>query len=439
MIHLVPVRCRVVARPRFETSPLRPFRHRSFAALWVGAFVSNIGTWMETVAIGIYVTQVTGQAAWTGLVAAAGFVPTALLGSVGGALADRFERRRLLLAGNLLSAFWAGVLTFLFVIGEPAPAVVTLIVLLGGITMALAFPSYQAMLPDLVPTEDLMAAIALSSAQWNLGRVIGPLLAGIVISLGGFAWALGINAVSFFAVVFVLLGFRLPRPKPAVDGLWASILTGVRFVRREPGLRLVVGTMSLNTLLAAPFIALVPAMAIEVLDAGTAGTSVLVTAQGIGAVTMAVAMGPLAERFGPRRVLVSVVALLPLALVAYAYAPSLAVSALTIFAVGFLYLGALSSFTTIAQLRAPAHLRGRVLGVNMVILGALYPLGSVIQGRIADSVGLRATTAGAAILMGAVLLAVRLWRPRITDVLDEPVTVDEATVAASTPADALSA
>jgi Major Facilitator Superfamily len=111
---------------------------------------------------------------------------------------------------------------------------------------------------------------------------------------------------------------------------------------------------------------------------------------------------------------------LPIALVAYAASPNLAVGAVTIFAVGFLYLGALSSFTTIAQLRSPPELRGRVLSLLMVLLGTLYPLGSVLQGAIADRVGLRATTAGAGVLMAAALLLVRMLRPDLGRALDEP-------------------
>ena len=171
--------------------------------------------------------------------------------------------------------------------------------------------------------------------------------------------------------------------------------------------------MFVNTLLAAPFIALVPAMAQKVLDAGTAGTAVLVTAQGIGAVTMALSLAGLAARFGNRRVLLVVLWGLPPALAVYALAPVLALSAVAIFFVGLLYLGALSSFTSIAQLRAPAAVRGRVLSVLMVLLGSLYPLGAVLQGAIADEIGLRATTAGAAALMLAVLLLARLAPTRV--------------------------
>jgi hypothetical protein len=112
---------------------------------------------------------------------------------------------------------------------------------------------------------------------------------------------------------------------------------------------------------------------------------------------------------------------LPPALAAYAYAPTLALSALALLFVGAFYLGALSTFSTVAQLRAPGHLRGRVLSVNTMILGALYPIGAVVQGKIADSIGLRVTTFGAAAIMAGVLVAARLFRPGVTGALDEPV------------------
>jgi predicted MFS family arabinose efflux permease len=158
-----------------------------------------------------------------------------------------------------------------------------------------------------------------------------------------------------------------------------------------------------------------------VLHSGSVGTAVLVTAQGIGAVLMAFSLGTLVERYGTRRVLVTLMSILPVALVAYAGAPDLALSALALFVVGTVYLGTLSSFTTIAQLRVPAEIRGRVLAVFTVILGSLYPLGSVVQGKIADHIGLRETTIGAAALMTLTMLATRALRPGITAAIDEPV------------------
>ena len=306
--------------------------------------------------------------------------------------------------------------------------IVPLIALGNGICAALGFPAFQSMLPDLVPVEDLPGAIALSSAQYNLGRVVGPVLASVVIGADRFAAAEIVNAISFFAVVAVLLTLTLPPPasRAADDRLWHSILDGFRFVRREPGLRITAAAMCVNTLLAAPFIALVAAMAVKVLHDSGSGTSVLVTAQGIGAVAMALSLGSLVHRLGPRRVMLTMMGTLPFALAAYAYAPNLATSALALLVVGAFYLGALSTFTSIAQLRAPADIRGRVLSVFTVILGALYPLGAVIQGKLGDKVGLRATTFGAAVLLGAVLLVVRTFRPGITKAIDEPVEIGSA-------------
>ena len=412
----------VARRRRFDA--IAPLRHPAYARLWTGAFVSNIGTWMETLALGVYVTKHTGQAAWTGTIAAAGFLPIAFFGPLGGALADRMPRKLLLMATTFVQTGLAALLTVLFVIGHPSAPVLTVIAFGNGICAGLGFPAFQAILPDLVPVEDLPGAIALSSAQYNLGRVVGPVLAGVVIAVGGYAWAEAVNAVSFFAVIAVLLTLVLPKPGAHArdQKLFHSIIEGFRFVRREPGLRINAVAMCLNTFLAAPFIALVPAMAEKVLHTDI-GTSILIAVQGTGAVAMAFSLGWLVQRFGPRRLLVGLMAALPVALGAYAYAPDLALSSLAILFVGALYLGALSSFSTVAQLRAPPAIRGRVLAVNTMILGSLYPLGAVVQGKIADGIGLRATTFGAAAIMAVVLIGTRLVRPGVTAALDVPVAV----------------
>jgi MFS family permease len=153
---------------------------------------------------------------------------------------------------------------------------------------------------------------------------------------------------------------------------------------------------------------------------------VLVTAQGIGAVTVGLSVGPLTARIGPRRVMVGALSVLAPALAAYAYAPNLALSAVAIFFVGGAYLGAFACFATIAQLRAPGHLRGRVLGVNNVLLGSLYPLGAVVQGALADAIGLRATTFLAAGTIATVIVLVRVVRPHFTAAIESPNMVELA-------------
>jgi MFS family permease len=187
--------------------------------------------------------------------------------------------------------------------------------------------------------------------------------------------------------------------------------------------------LALNSLLAAPFIALVAPAALEI-TGDEHNASVLVTTQGVGAVIMALSLGNLAHRFGNRPVVLMTLAGLPPALVLYALSPSLITAAAAIFVVGFCYLGCLTSFTTVAQLRAPPEMRGRVMSTLMVLLGVLYPLGTLIQGALADEIGLRATTVGAAVLLGASLVILRTTRPGFDDELRDAAPSADAPVLA---------
>ena len=401
---------------------LRPLRHRDFALVWSAALVSNVGSWMQTVAVGVLVTVHTGQARWTGLVAAAAFLPMGLLSPVGGAMADRHDRRRWLLLTTVGETVFAGILTALAATGNASPVWVTLIVLGGGAMTAIGLPAYQAMLPDLVGPDDLLGAISLSSAQWNLGRVIGPALAGVAIAVGSYTWAFGLNAASFGAVLIALLLVRFrPGARAREQGrLLARIASGARAAAAEPGCRAAIMLIAVVALLASPFIALVPAMAIKLFHHQASGTAVLVTAQGIGAVIGALALTPVAARFGRRRLLIADLALLPALLVLYGLAPTLALAAVALLAVGAAYIGVLAGLNTVVQLRAPEALRGRILSLYMLALGVIYPIGAIIQGAIADRLGLRTVVVGTAVLLLAVLLAFYLRRPHLAESLDDP-------------------
>lgn len=401
---------------------LRPFHRRQFALVWAAALVSNIGSWVQTVAVGVLITDMTGRAGWTGLVAAAAFLPIGLLSPVGGALADRVDRRRFLLLTTAGETFFAAALAALVATGNARPGLVIVVVLGGGCVTALAIPAFQAILPDLVEPEDLLGAISLSTAQYNLGRVVGPALAGLVLAVGSYSWAFTLNAASFGAVVLALLLVRLPPPPPDTEGggLWSRIATGARAARAEPGCRTAILIIAVTALLLSPFIALIPAVAIKLFGAGEGGTSVLITAQGVGAVAGALALPSLARRFGRRRVLLADLAVLPVVLVAYAMAPNLAVATGALVAVGAGYIGLLSGLGTVVQLRAPKVVRARILSLYLVALGTIYPLGAVLHGMLGDRLGLRAVTAGGAALFAALYLVVRLARPDLVATLDDP-------------------
>lgn len=411
---------------------LRPLRHRNFALVWSAALVSNVGTWMETVAVGDLVTARTGQAGWTTLVSAAAFLPMGLLGPIGGAIADRIDRRRFVIISTLLQMACAAALTLLVATDNAAPGAVAAVVFVAGCVAGIGFPAYQAMLPELVPREDLLGAVSLGTAQFNLGRVIGPALAGIVIAVGSYTWAFAVNTVSFAALLVAFGALRLaPRTvedASAAGSVWRRIRVGAEAARRDPGIKAAIVAISVIALTASPFIALLPAMARVHHDGGEGLTSAFVTAQGVGAVGGALLVPTLAERFGRRRVLMHGLVALPLSLVVYALAPSPMLATLALVLVGATYITVFSGIGTVVQMRAPEPVRARVLSLYFLALGVMYPVGSTIQGPIADRVGLpQVTIAGALLLLVAVFLA-RAFAPAWLCALESP---EDATAAAT--------
>jgi MFS family permease len=395
-------------------SPFRPLRHRAFATIWSGAFISNVGTWMETVAVGVYVTQTTGKAGWTGTVAALTYAPSVLLGPIGGAIADHFDRRRYLATIALAETGLAASLAALAATHHLSVTAVAVIVLLEGTAVAFYLPASAAMTPDLVPRDDLLGAMSLSSAQWNLGRVIGPALAGLLIAAWGLAAAFWANAASFGAVLLSLALIRvppLPRRDASLRRVWHTIAEGVTAARRDAGIRTALLLLLATTFLVSPFIGLVPAVAIKVFHRGAAGTSALVTAQGAGAVAAALAAGPLAARIGRGRLLVGALLLVGPIAAAYGLAPAFPLAVAGILLLGFCYLLVLSGTSTVCQLRAPRALRARVASLFMLCVAGGHSLGLVVQGWLADRVGLPAVTATTALALLALVAATRLLRP----------------------------
>jgi predicted MFS family arabinose efflux permease len=294
------------------------------------------------------------------------------------------------------------------------------------------------MLPDMVERRDLLAAVSLSSAQFNLGRVIGPALAGLVTVAAGYAATFAANTVSFGAVVVALLLIRLPAHQRTADGagLRQRMGEGVRVARSEPGCRSAIGLIAVVALLASPFIALVPAMAIVGLHAssaraGVAATSVLVTCQGVGAVAGVLVLPGLARRYGRRAQVTGALLTLPLLLVLYGLAPRLVVAGAALLLVGAAYIGVLSGLNTVVQLRAPEAARARVLSLYMFALGTVYPLGAVLQGWAGHASSVRAVTVVSAVALAAVLGTLALARPQVFRALGDRPAVADAPVAPS--------
>lgn len=416
----------VELQTKFQRFPsLRAFRHRDFAVLWWGGMVSNAGSWMQAVAVGAYVTQATGKATWTALVAVAAFLPIGILAPVGGALADRLDRRRFVIIAETIEATLAAILALLFVFDSASPGLVTLMVFLGGAMSALRLPFHQSVLPDVVPKEDLLGAVSLGSAQYNLGRVLGPAAAGVVIAFGSFELAFFINAISFIAGIAAFAYIRLPHREITDEaGIWSRIRAGASEARKEPGCRSAIFLIAAVALLISPFIALVPAMAARLGDGGVAdtaaGTGALTTAQGIGAVLGALAIVPMAERFGRRQMIVINLIATPLLICIYAYSPNLTIAVGLLSVVGMGYIGILSGLSTVVQLRAPVAFRARILSLYFVALGVIYPIGSLLHGAVADLIGLRSTMIGFALGLIGLISGIKILFPHWLNVLDDP-------------------
>lgn len=402
------------------TAALRPLRYRSFAVLWTASLISNVGSWMQTVAVGALVISRTGQASWAVLVAAGAFLPIGLLSPVGGALADRLPRRPVIAAGNLVAGLIAAVIAVLVARGQAGPYTLLALVTLQGSASALIGPFSQAILPDLVPRSQFLAASSLNSAQWNAGRIVGPALAGATVAAFGFAASFVANAASFLAVVIALLFVRLAPPPGAHGGVLSSMREGLAAARAQPSCRAATITIGAVALLAAPFIALVPAVALSLTPGGAspagassvaAATAALTTAQGAGAIAGALILPPLATRIGRSRALAWSLGVLPVALVGYGAARSLWLAVLALFIVGLVYMGVLSGLQTVAQLHAPAEYRGRVLSFFLVALGVAYPIGALAQGPIANHIGVAWTTVTAAVTLAVVCVLVAWRRP----------------------------
>ena len=397
---------------------MQPLRHRAFALLWTAGLVSTIGSWMQAVAVGALLISRTGQATWAVLVAAAAFLPLGLLSPIGGALADRLPRRPVLIGGNLAATAVALGLAVLVGTGHEDPALLVGLVAVQGAASAVIGPFQQAILPDLVPQSEFLPAIALNSAQFNLGRIAGPALAGAAVAAFGYPVAFVANAASFLAVVVALAFVRLAAPAGRDgDSLLKSLRDGLRVARGEPSCWAAVWTIAVVALIASPFIALVPAMAERLAGSGggavAAGTAVLTTAQGIGAVVGALCLAGLAARFGRGPVLAGSLVLLPVTLIAYGSAQALWWGAVALFAVGLVYIGVLSGLSTVVQLRAPQAYRGRVLSLYLVALGVAYPVGALLQGPVVDRIGIGWTTTGTALLLSLVMAVVAARRPGV--------------------------
>ena len=374
---------------------------------------------MEIVAIGSLLARDTARARDLGILAAAGFLPTAVFAPIGGAISDRVARKPFLLITLGFDTALAIVLAVLLGTGRWTPGLLWAIVFVEGCSGSLSLPNRGALMPELVPAEDLPAAVGLGSISWNGGRVIGPLLAGVVIAAFSTTWAVVINAISFVLMLIAVCFIVLPKrqPKTATGGLLRQLGEAARHIRRSRTSTFALVSIMGLALSAGPFIGLLPIVAHNVFRGGAGTTSIFVTAQGLGAIIGALIVPKLSGRWGRQRTLLIGFASLAPALVVYATAPLMAIAAAALVVVGGGYFCVLVSGQAILQMDAPTHLRARVLALFSIALGLPYVVAVTVHGFVGDAWGLRQThlvMAAITAVTGVMLAMVVARAPRPT-------------------------
>ncbi len=285
-------------------------RYKTFRWIWAASLVSNVGNWMEAVGQSWLVQQQTASPFMVELLAASEFVPHALLVLAAGALADRYDRRKLLLAGQIAMMALGAVLAVLTHLGHATPWVVIALSFAEGAAWASVMPAWQALVPALVPRDELPSAIALNSAQFNTARLLGPMLAGTLLSTAGAALVFDVNVVSFLGIVLVLALVRVPSAPvasaPTTGGslkLAGGAGTALKWALHEPGpRRLIVGVFAFS-IFSAPVQGLLPTMADQVLHVGARGYGAMLSSLGAGAIAGALTLARLPRSY-PRHHLI---------------------------------------------------------------------------------------------------------------------------------------
>lgn len=382
-------------------------RHRNFRLFFGGQLVSLTGSWMTQVAQAWLVLVLTDSAFYVGLVAAVGTLPILLLALVGGVVADRTDRRRLVLATQAASTAQSLALFTIVVLDVATVEQIMVLALFQGVFNAFDIPARQSMLIELVGRDDLMSAIALNSGAFNAARVVGPAVAGLVIGQIGIAACFLLDALSYGAVLAALARMRLPRRAPARGGTLGELRTGLAYVRGNSRVLALIALTAAFTLFGFPFLVLMPVLARDVLGQGAEGYGALMAAVGVGAVSAAVALGAGLGRPGGR-LLVTAGTSFGILLVALALGRHALLAGTILIGVGFAMVLNNATTNTILQLVAPDELRGRVMSVYTLIFTGLSPFGSLLAGAVADAFGVPVAVAFGGVASATAALAIGL-------------------------------
>ncbi len=388
---------------------MRALRHRNYRLFFTGQLISLVGTWMQSLAQAWLAYRLTNSAAMLGIVGFAGQVPTLLFSPAGGVVADRFARRRVLLATQSTSMLLALSLAALTLSGGVTVPWILTIAALSGIVNAFDIPTRQAFAVDMVGRDDLVNAIALNSSIFNGARVVGPAIAGLLVARIGEGWCFLANGVSYLAVLASLLAMRLPEPSPVAHptSVWTSVRDGFVYVSRARPVRALLLLLGLVSLAGMPYAVLMPVFAREILHGGARELGLLMGFSGVGALLGAVVLATRRSVKGLGSFVAFCAGGLGLTLVVFAFSRDFRLSAFLLVPVGFFMMSEMASSNTLIQSLIPDAMRGRVMSLYAMMFMGLAPIGALLAGVLATRIGAPATVAGGGLVCfaGAVLFA----------------------------------
>ena len=403
-----------------RTGMFRALSHRNYRIFWIGAFLSNVGTWMQAVAQGWLVLQLTDSSFWLGLDGFMATAPGFFLTLAGGVFADLVDRRRLLLMTQVVAGLGALSLATLIWLDLVNVWLVLAFSMLTGSCMAMAGPSYQAMTFDLVGRQDLSNAVALNSAQFQLSRVVGPMLAGLGLQYFDLVGCFFLNGLSFVAVIVALQLVRFnKKPKDATKpgrrqrDFWRDLLAGVRYVRRRPRVFSLLIIAAVTSLFGAPYITLIPIFARDIFQLGPRGLAWMMGVAGAGAFCGALFLTYLGDFKQKGWFVLGGVLGFGFFLIAFSLATSLTWSLTFLFGVGFMIVTAVAVINTVLHKLVTDEMRGRVMSMFILSFVGTMPIGNLLAGAVASRYGAPWTLAGGGACIVLFVLAVGFTNHRL--------------------------
>lgn len=383
-------------------SAFTPFRHRNFRLLWTGLVISNTGTWMQFVALGYLVDRLTQSPLYLGLLAATQAVPRLTFALVGGAAADRIDRRRLLLMTNVVLMATALILGLLTVTGRIQIWQVLFIAAINSLVQSFDMPARHSMVPSLVEEREVLAAVSLNSVAFNGAGVFGPSIGGIVIAAVGEAGCFFVNAATYLSTISALLMMQFPRTEAGGRvRLTEDLKEGLNLLRQHRRLQLFLVTVAALSFFGRPYIRMMPAFAREVLHVNAPGLGLLQSAPGLGTICSALLVGWLSYGRGKGAVLGGAMMTFGFAVTFFGMTKSFALAMAILVVMGLTQTLALASANTLVQLTTPPHARGRVMGLYSMVAFGGFALGSLPVGAVADVIGV-----GPALSLGGLMVVV---------------------------------